>query len=187
MNFPPLDRLPHRLRNKITLEIPSLGERLSCWTWTGSFTKPRTQRRLYRPHHDEAHEPKTSGYRENVRGVPTVRVTGRPAPAPAFRVVYAASTGRELDDVRKLARCPCDRCVSPYHVTETTAGVKKPAGGGVFILKRPDQIMTLLRQARPVTECGSGLAAEELGLAAIPDEVWQAYLIWDAENPELED
>lgn len=199
--------LPTRLRNKITCDDPD--ERLGCWTWTGSFTKPKQRSREYRVTDDSTKFRHRTGYVTNDRGTPMVHAPELGYPTAAQRVVWARFHGIPLADVPRLQRCPDDRCVSPHHA-QPLGPVVKPRQFSAALSVMEEAVAEPHTPAHPrpqipddpnvqspretlwATEPFGGVSLEtaeqECGLprGSITPELWAEYQAWfKDENPEL--
>jgi hypothetical protein len=200
-----LSDLPHRLQNKI--RVDGEDERLACWIWTGSFTKPRHRHRGYRVPAGYTGARANSGTMVSDRGTPMVHASELGYPTSAARVVYARFHDIPLAVVPRLGRCPDDRCVSPHHVQDLGPVIKgTPHAAAMRELEamlpqehtpphpRPvptddpnvEQPLDTLKRVRPFSGISIESAEDECELprGSITPTTWAEYVAWDEANPE---
>lgn len=188
LDFRPLNELPDRVRNKITLQVrddregSKPDERLDHWIWNGSFVQPRSRVKHYPSPTSETGHRNFTACRANERGVPTIRDREKGA-ISAVRYVHAVARGIPLDQVPRLKRCHEDRCVSPYCVgiEAKRRALIPPPLTAEEMGEIPDMRLSVFdrlvrKECDP--EMGREFAAEDLGLAVsdIDEETWARYV-----------
>jgi len=183
MRFSAFDTLSRFIQRKIRPFKPE-EERTACWEWTG-YTRPASRRYRGGGRRENADEGRSYGSISPEKATPMVHLQEMGYPVPANRAVYALLTRTPYTRVPKLERCKNPACVSPYHATPLPGAVRfdDPINPRV---RKPIDVLAVLKRIRPSGSMSKELAAQECGLTEerITDEVWREYVIWDDANDE---
>lgn len=183
--------LPKRLQAKITRNDQKPAE---CWEWTGACAPARLRlQTMPLPKATTVGRPRGRPRQSDVitvreRALPKAHSAAHGYPVPAYKLVYSIVKGIPYGDLPRMQRCLNDRCVHPDHQHQTQHPTNKPGRSWHLGPKKCESVLEMLQRARPrpSTMLSPQTAAEELGIAEIPMDVWIEFVKWDEENPEDE-
>jgi hypothetical protein len=150
----------------------------NCWQWLGYAVPARQRRHIKYTTRLEVVPEKWLDYEQ-----PRLpRQSHEGLPKPANRVVASFVLGIPYRLLPRLSnQCGNAMCVNPHHHTIGLNPISRPFAGlidrplEVSTASTPEQIMVLLKDKEPMAELGPLNAAEEIGVSAIPDNVWLEY------------